>query len=254
MAHAPPRRSHHGHPWLHRSAAITIYLPLLVALLLLYTFSTVADEFGEHAWVQLDRRILLAMREPGSMADPVGPLWFEKIWREVTVLGGSVIVTLMSVLVVGYLLLLREWRTAIVFALAVFGAAVALDLLKDWFQRPRPTIVEPVVLASGLSFPSGHSMLAAVAYPTLGALLARVVPRRRSKVYILLVALVLAFLIGTSRVYLGVHYPSDVIAGWTFGLGWSVLSWWILSRLQRTGVVEAGPPLPPESHYTDDTI
>jgi undecaprenyl-diphosphatase len=90
------------------------------------------------------------------------------------------------------------------------------------------------------SFPSGHSMLSAVIYPTLGTLLARLVPRKRLKIYFMLVALTLSFLIGISRIYLRVHYPTDVLAGWAAGLAWAAFCWTIAKYLQRRGALEGG--------------
>ena len=88
------------------------------------------------------------------------------------------------------------------------------------------------------SFPSGHAMAAAAIYLTLAALVSRLVEERRAKAFVVSVALVLVLLIGVSRVYLGVHWPSDVLAGWTAGLSWAVACWIVMARLQRRGVVE----------------
>ena len=98
--------------------------------------------------------------------------------------------------------------------------------LKALFDRPRPTSCPTWCEVSSSSFPSGHSMNSAIVYLTLGALLARLVRPVAMKLYILAVALLVSFLVGISRVYLGVHYPSDVLAGWSLGLSWAVL-WWL---------------------------
>ena len=88
------------------------------------------------------------------------------------------------------------------------------------------------------SFPSVHSLMSAVVYLTLGALLARMVARRRLKFYVLTLAVTLTGLVGISRVYLGVHYPSDVLAGWCVGLSWASLCWLVGRKLQRQGAIE----------------
>jgi undecaprenyl-diphosphatase len=95
-----------------------------------------------------------------------------------------------------------------------------------------------------LSFPSGHSLVSAVVYPVLGALVTRLIPQRALKLYVISVAMFLMVLVGFSRVYLGVHYPSDVLAGWMLGLGWAIVCWLVLRALQRRRVVEP-PGLPP---------
>jgi undecaprenyl-diphosphatase len=111
--------------------------------------------------------------------------------------------------------------------------------LKHLFGRERPDIILHMVMVHTPSFPSGHAMLSAVIYLTLGALLAQVVQRRASRIYFLTVAMVLTFLIGLSRIYLGVHYPTDVLAGWAVGLAWALFCWLVARQLQRRGAIEA---------------
>jgi undecaprenyl-diphosphatase len=81
-------------------------------------------------------------------------------------------------------------------------------------------------------------MLSAVTYLTLGALLARVEANRRGKLYVVSVAILLTLLVGCSRLYLGVHYPTDVLAGWVVGSAWAILCWTVAAWLQRRGQVE----------------
>jgi undecaprenyl-diphosphatase len=103
------------------------------------------------------------------------------------------------------------------------------NLLKDLFHRARPALVPHESYVFNSSFPSGHSMLSAVAYLTMGALLARAQTRRRLRAYLLLTAGLLTFLVGVSRVYLGVHWPTDVLAGWTAGVTWAIC-WFLIAR------------------------
>ena len=160
------------------------------------------------------------------------------MFRDVTSLGGATVLSLMTAAVVGYLLV-DEKRAAALFVLAsVAGGAALSTVLKLAFARPRPNIVPHLVEVHTASFPSGHAMLSAVIYLTLGALLARVERPPRIKIYVLTVAILLTFLIGLSRVYLGVHWPTDVLAGWCAGAAWATLCWRVALFLQQRGEVE----------------
>jgi len=99
-------------------------------------------------------------------------------------------------------------------------------VLKDIMDRPRPDLVSHLVDVQTSSFPSGHATLSAVVYLTIGALLAREQPSRGLRFYVMAVAILATMLIGCSRVYLGVHWPTDVLAGWAIGSAWAML-WWI---------------------------
>ena len=146
--------------------------------------------------------------------------------------------SLLTVAAVGFLLLTRERAAAVLTIAAVVGGALLSMALKSGFDRPRPDLVPHAVEVTSASFPSGHAMLSAVTYLTLGALLTRVQPQRRVKAYLLTVAVVLTVLIGVSRVYLGVHWPTDVLAGWCIGSAWAMLCWLAALWLQRRGQVE----------------
>lgn len=205
---------------------------------LLWAFIGIAEEVAEGGTHAFDRAVLLALRTAGDPADPVGPPWLENVARDVTALGGNAVLTLITVAVVGYLLMLRLRGAALLVLASVGGGTLAGTLLKLGFDRARPDLVPHGDVVYTASFPSGHAMLSAVVYLTLGALLARVQPRRRLKAYVLVLALMLTGLVGCSRVYLGVHWPTDVLAGWTVGAAWAAVCWMIAERLQRRGAVE----------------
>jgi undecaprenyl-diphosphatase len=169
---------------------------------------------------------------------PLGPPWLHEVGRDLTALGGVAFLSLMVAAVAGFLLLRQLYGALWLVLAATAGGLVASTLLKLLFERERPSIVPHLSIVSTHSFPSGHSMLSAVVYLTLGALLGRIVPGLRYKAYFLLVALTLTFLVGVSRVYLGVHFPTDVLAGWSAGLAWAALCWLVARYLQHRGAVE----------------
>ena len=190
---------------------------------------------GAHGF---DEAILLALRNPTDLADPIGPHWLALFARDITALGGIPVLALVSCAACGFLLMLGKRRTAVLLLVAIGSGLLLGTGLKDLFDRPRPDLVPHAVQVATQSFPSSHAMMSAVTYLTLGALLARAQSRRRLKRYLVGTAVLLTLLIGSSRVYLGVHWPTDVLAGWWVGAAWSLLCWSVLVRLQRRGAVE----------------
>ena len=195
-----------------------------------------ADEGGA---ARFDERVLLAFRaDPG---DPIGSARVEDAMRDVTALGSLSVLAFLTLAVVVYFALDRRPRTSLYVVVAVVGGTALTFALKFLFDRPRPSLIAPEALPGDPSFPSGHAAISAVVYLTLGLLLARAVPERRLKVYVVALAVVLTLAVGVSRVYLGVHWPTDVLAGWALGGAWALLCWQVERRLQRRGVVEAAP-------------
>jgi undecaprenyl-diphosphatase len=186
----------------------------------------------------IDRRILLGMREPGDLSDPIGPRWFEEACRDMTALGGGTVLVLLCALVTAFFWLAGMRRAAVYVAIAVCGAALLSSGLKLAFERQRPDLVPHGQHVYTSSFPSGHSMLAAAVYLTLGLVASRFVPRRRLKALFLVAAVLVTGAVGFSRVYLGVHWPSDVLAGWAVGAAWALVCWCIAAWLQDYGVLE----------------
>jgi undecaprenyl-diphosphatase len=148
------------------------------------------------------------------------------------------VLTLMTIAVTGFLLIDGKRGAAVLVLASVIGGVVLSSLLKLGVDRPRPDLVPHLVEEYTASFPSGHAMLSAVVYLTLGGLLSRVEGPRRIKIYFLSVAVILTLLIGLSRGFLGVHWPTDVLAGWCAGAAWAVLCWRVALALQRHGDVE----------------
>ena len=221
-------------------------LPLIVLIIVaggILGFAELAQDVREGNTNSFDKSVLISLREPADRSDPIGPRWLEEMMRDFTALGSHGVVTLLTLGVCAFLVLDGKGRAALLVLLAVGGAMIWSPLLKEGFQRARPDLVPHGQYVYTKSFPSGHSMLAAAAYLGMGALLARVQGRRRLKVFLISFAVLLTLVVGFSRVYLGVHWPTDVLAGWTAGGIWALLCWFLARWLQRRGEVEpAGPP------------
>ncbi len=153
--------------------------------------------------------------------------------RDITSLGGETIITIITIFVVGFLFLQKRYDAMwLVLAATIGGALISLGL-KEFYGRERPDISYRLINVTPLSFPSGHSMMSAIVYLTQAAIIARIQKNKKIRIYILSAALFLTFIIGLSRVYLGVHYPTDVIGGWTVGLAWASFCWFVAWYLQR---------------------
>jgi undecaprenyl-diphosphatase len=224
---------------------------ILVLALGVWVFTAVAEEVNEGDTSSVDRALLLALRNPADLSDPIGPKWLEEMGRDLSALGGTAVLSLLSFALLGYLLLLRKPRAAAFLGGSVLGATAISLGLKHLFLRPRPELVPAYSYVLTTSFPSGHAMLSAAIYLTLGALLARMHTSLLLKAYGLLWALLLAFLVGLSRVYVGVHWPTDVLAGWAAGAAWASACWLLARALQRRGEVE--PPVQPATAEAADS-
>jgi undecaprenyl-diphosphatase len=219
---------------------------LSFAAVALFAFAKLAEEVVEGDTRAFDERVLLWLRNPADPSDPIGPQWVEEMMRDFTALGSTGVLVIVTLAVVGFLVISRKRQAALMVAGAIVSGMLLSQALKWGFARPRPELVPhamrvytqsfPRVYTQ--SFPSGHAMMAAVVYLTLGTLLARIQPRRRIKVYLLSVAMLVTMLVGVSRVYLGVHWPTDVLAGWAGGAAWAVLCWLVMLWLQSRRAVE----------------
>lgn len=222
--------------WL-RGSELAILLVLLGIAAGGWLFAALAADVRQGDTQAFDREILLSMRHPGDLS-PIGGPALEETVRDISSLGSTVVLGLVTAITVIFLALDGKKHMAGFTLSSVVSGTILSYLLKDIFQRPRPEIVPHLAYASNTSFPSGHSMMSAVTYLTLGALLGRSHERRAVKIFFLIVAALLGFLVGVSRVYLGVHWPTDVLAGWTAGGVWALLCWLIARWLQGRRTLE----------------
>jgi undecaprenyl-diphosphatase len=211
---------------------------LLAFALLLWAFTMVVAHISFTRVQSFDERVLLWLRNPDDLAVPIGPRWLPSAARSITALGSSTVLLVLSFSVVVYLWLERRHGMAALVVFSTFGGMFLSTTLKSAVGRPRPTVVPHLVPVDSPSFPSGHSLLSAVVYLTLGVVLARVSADRTTKIYFVLLAAVLTCLIGLSRIYVGVHYPTDVFGGWIAGLFWALGCGGIARELQRRQVIK----------------
>src|SRR4029079_1048002 len=214
-------------------AELALLIGGIAFLLLLVVFMKLASEVLEGETQGFDRRILLALRSPDDLSRPIGPVWMLGAALDITSLGGATVLGLTVFAVAGFLLLQGLWRRALFVMVASFGGWFLNGALKQLFQRPRPDVVPHLRDVMSMSFPSGHALQSAVVYLTLGALMMHIAERRLTKLYCMTVAMLTTALVGASRIYLGVHYPTDVLAGWLLGLSWALLCWMIERSLER---------------------
>lgn len=194
------------------------------AAALLWAFGMVADEVIEGDTVAFDTAVTSFFRDGGDMNDPWGPTWLEEAMRDITAMGSFTILGFVLIVVVAFLALSGKGRSAVFVTFAVIGGTIVSTGLKMLFDRPRPD-VEAATRVFTASFPSGHATVSAVVYLTLGLLLAEATTNRGLKVYFVGLGVFMTFAVGLSRIYIGVHYPTDVIAGWSIGAAWSLICW-----------------------------
>ena len=212
-------------------AAIAIISGLILAFLRL------ADAVQEGGTAAFDQAILLMFRTPGDVNQVIGPLWVQEMVRDVTSLGSFALLGLIVAGVCIYLLLARMRAAALLVIVSVLSGTLLSTVLKMGYDRPRPDLATMSHQFTS-SFPSGHAMLSAVTFLTIGALLARLAPTRALQIYAISAALFLTLIVGISRLYMGVHYASDVLAGWSLGAAWALLCSAVALMLERRGTIQ----------------
>lgn len=210
-------------------------IALLAAAAALWALLAVGGEMQEGETLALDRRILLSLRRPGDPSQPLGSHSFQEAMRDATALGGFTVLTMVTLVAALAFAFHRKLRHAAVLVVTALISMFASEQLKGLYGRPRPELVPHATYVYSASFPSGHSMLSATIYLTLAALIATLESRRATKALAFAVALLLMVAVGFSRVYLGVHWPSDVLAGWCGGAACALVAWAVLLRTAKAG-------------------
>jgi undecaprenyl-diphosphatase len=223
-----------------RGADVRLLLSLFALVVCVWGFVTIANHVTGGRAQPIDERLIRSLRVAGDLSQPIGPGWLPGAVRDITALGSAPVLVIFVLAVAGALVARRQFHAVLLLLAATVGGILLNNALKGLFGRPRPDMALHLTDVRSMSFPSGHAMESAIIYLTLAALLARLVQTRTLRLYFLAVAAFLTLLVGLSRVYLGVHYPSDVLAGWTAGLAWALLCWTVASYLQHRGSVE--PP------------
>jgi len=205
---------------------------LFIVALGVMTFVELADDMTEADGRAFDQSVLEAMR-PDGLRDPWGPGWLEEAAMDLTALGGLAVLGLFGLATIGFLILQRKRLSALLLAVGLAGGVALSEGLKAMFGRERPPAELQAVETLNASFPSGHSLLSAVFYLSIGVMLTRAFPQRHFKAYIIGVAVLLTLIVGLTRVYLAAHWASDVLAGWCAGAAWAMALWLVAYAVQR---------------------
>jgi undecaprenyl-diphosphatase len=218
--------------WIGRHE-LTVLLAFVMIFGGIWLTVTLADGVVEGDTQETDLALMMLLREGEDADNPIGPAWVEELMRDYTALAGTGFLVLIITAVTIYYLIQGHHKEMAFLLIAVLGAFLISYLLKDIFDRPRPEFVAEGAYKYSASFPSGHALLAATTYLTLGSILAQLFTRDRLKAYVLILATIIVVLVGFTRVYLGVHYPTDVLAGWVIGTVWATMCWLGFRWLRR---------------------
>jgi undecaprenyl-diphosphatase len=234
-------------------AAALVALSVIAGALL--AFVGIADEMAEGDSHAFDMAVLEALHpEPGN---PIGPAWLQHAAEDFTSFGSVSILVTIALGAAGFLVLRKRRLEAAILAVALGGGLAISEGLKGFFGRVRPPDAYRAVEALNPSFPSGHALLSAVVYLTLGAMLARSTKSRTIRTYVMTGAILIAMLVGVTRVYLGVHWASDVLAGWCLGAAWATACWmferWARARLGKPGGEALDSQTPEAARSTSTT-
>lgn len=204
---------------------------LMIVVLGAMTFVEIADDMTEADGQAFDQMVLHWMQPvPGQ---PRGPWWLHEAAGDITSLGGIAVLGLFAIVAIGMLLILRKRLSALLLVVGLAGGVGLSEGLKALFERERPPAVYQAVETLNASFPSGHALLSTVFYLSVAVMMTRAFPRKRLKAYVLGVGMVFALMVGLTRVYLGAHWASDVMAGWCVGAAWAMALWLVSYAVER---------------------
>ncbi len=191
-------------------------------------FLSVADEVTDGHTKHFDEGLMLMLRHPGDISRPIGPHWLRLAAMDLTSLGSVIVLILIVLIVMGLFAAQRRWRESLLLFCACGSGLLLVDILKLVFGRERPPLAMHAVEVGNASFPSGHATLSAIVYLSLATLVSHFASRRRERGYAIGAGIFVTLVVGCSRVYLGVHWPTDVMAGWALGAAWAML-WWLIA-------------------------
>ncbi|MEO8811601.1 MAG: phosphatase PAP2 family protein [Caulobacteraceae bacterium] len=191
-------------------------------------FLGVADEVTDGHTRVFDTGLILMLRHPGDITRPIGPAWLKLAAMDLTSLGAIAVLALIVLVVAGFFLAERRWRESLLLIAAAGSGLMLVNILKQVFGRERPPVAMHVMVVDNASFPSGHAMLSAIVYLSMATLVAHFSRSRSVGVYAICAGILVTLIVGASRVFLGVHWPTDVIAGWALGSAWAML-WWLIA-------------------------
>lgn len=205
-----------------------------------FLFAHILEQVRDGDTTASDHAILLAFRRADDPSTPIGPSWLVQSAIDISALGGTTFITLLTIAAAGFLALHKRWRRMFTLISAVGGAAILSSTIKLSLLRERPAIAAHLTEFWSYSFPSGHAMVSAAAYLTVGMMLASTQETKRARIYLVSLAVGMTVLIGVTRIYLGVHWPSDVVGGWCAGAAWALLFWVFMRRAAESKENEAG--------------
>ncbi len=213
--------------------AVVILIVSFIIVIGIWSFVEIIDAISEKETVSFDTSILELTRNPDNPALTQGPVWLPGVVRDITALGSGAVLAIVVLIVTLYLILLKKYNAVLLVLGATIGGTILVTVIKLIVGRARPNVVPALMTETSLSFPSGHSAMSAVVYLSLAALLARMEFSYKIKIYIMTIALLLTFMIGLTRIFLGVHYPTDVLGGWAIGIAWATFCWFIAWYLEN---------------------
>jgi undecaprenyl-diphosphatase len=196
----------------------------------LWVFLALGKEIGEGETGAFDQQLIRLLRTSSHGSLPIGPVWFRESMRYVTALGGFTFLSLMTIVVVMTLLLHRKRREGIIVAATAICSQTSIEIFKFLYGRPRPAPILLQPLASTDSFPSGHTAESTAIFLTVATVIASLEVSGRTKILAYAVAIFVMMSVGFSRVYLGMHWPTDVLGGWVLGTAWALAAWTALHR------------------------